>query len=143
MHFGWFSKSFLTWTTAQTFKNGQQRRVRSLLSCIHGELILATSQTGNRHKTESRTDALRLIAKPTPGIPRVYSDATALSASGASGEEPACQCRGHVSGLIPGLGRSAGGGNGNTPVFLPGQSHRHRSLAGYSPTKESDTTDVT
>ena len=32
-----------------------------------------------------------------------------------------------------------------TPVFLPGESHGQRSLAGYSPQgrKESDTTEVT
>ena len=32
-----------------------------------------------------------------------------------------------------------------TPVFLPGESHRQRSLAGYSAwgCKESDTTEVT
>ena len=32
-----------------------------------------------------------------------------------------------------------------TPVFLPGESHGQRSLAGYSPwgCKESDTTEVT
>ena len=32
-----------------------------------------------------------------------------------------------------------------TPVFLPGESHGQRSLAGYSPWghKESDTTEVT
>ena len=37
-------------------------------------------------------------------------------------------------GLIPGLGRSPGGGHGNpTPLFLPGESHRQRSLVGYSP----------
>ena len=37
-------------------------------------------------------------------------------------------------GLIPGSGRSPGEGNDNpTPVFLPGKSHRQRSLAGYSP----------
>ena len=36
--------------------------------------------------------------------------------------------------LIPGLGRSPGGGNGNpTAVFLPGKSHGQRSLGGYSP----------
>ena len=36
-------------------------------------------------------------------------------------------------GLIPGSGRSPGGGNGNlTLVFLPGESHGQRSLAGYS-----------
>ena len=34
-------------------------------------------------------------------------------------------------GLVPELGRSAGEGNA-TQVFLPGESHGHRSLAGYS-----------
>ena len=46
-------------------------------------------------------------------------------------------------GLIPGLGPSPGEGSGNsTSVFLPGESHGQRSLAGYSPggRKESDTT---
>ena len=44
-------------------------------------------------------------------------------------------------GLIPGSGRSPGGGHWQpTPVFLPGESHGQRSLAGYSPWghKESD-----
>ena len=37
-------------------------------------------------------------------------------------------------GVIPGSGRSSGGGNGNSlPVFLPGESHGHGSLVGYSP----------
>ena len=35
-------------------------------------------------------------------------------------------------GLIPGSGRSPGGGQ-PTPVFLPGESHGQRSPAGYSP----------
>ena len=46
-------------------------------------------------------------------------------------------------GSIPGSGRSPGGGKWQpTPVFLPGESHRQRSLAGYNPEghKESDTT---
>ena len=35
---------------------------------------------------------------------------------------------------ITGSGRSPGGGYDNpTPVFLPGESHRQRSLVGYSP----------
>ena len=44
--------------------------------------------------------------------------------------------------LIPGSGRSPGGGNGN-PVFLPGKFHGQRNLAGYSPQdhKELDTTE--
>ena len=50
------------------------------------------------------------------------------------------------TGLIPGLGRSPGEGNGNpTPVFLSGKSHGQRSLSGYSPWthKESDMTEHT
>ena len=40
-------------------------------------------------------------------------------------------------GLIPGLGKSSREGNGNpTSIFLPGKSHRQRSLVGYGP-KES------
>lgn len=74
-----FLQPLLTWTTAQTFKNGHQRRVRSLLPCIHGELILTTSQTGNRHKTESRTNAIRLIVKKMPSIPRNYFDSSTLT----------------------------------------------------------------
>ena len=47
-------------------------------------------------------------------------------------------------GSIPGLGRSPGEGNGNPlQLFLPGKSHRQRSLVGYSPLsrKELDTTE--
>ena len=51
-------------------------------------------------------------------------------------KESACNTRaiGDV-GSIPGLGRSPEGGRGNplTPVFLPGESHRQRSLVGYNP----------
>ena len=37
-------------------------------------------------------------------------------------------------GLIPGMGRFPGEGNGNpTPVFLPGKLHGQRGLWGYSP----------
>ena len=44
-------------------------------------------------------------------------------------------------GSIPGSGRSSGEGNGTT-VFLPGEFHGQRSLAGYSPRghKELETT---
>ena len=37
-------------------------------------------------------------------------------------------------GLVPGLGRTAGGGHWQpTPVFLPGESQGQRNLVGYSP----------
>ena len=65
---------------------------------------------------------------------------------GASGKGPTCQCRRFKGGgLIPGLGRSLGGGARQpTPVFLPGKSQGQRSLVGYSPEgcKESITTEV-
>ena len=59
-------------------------------------------------------------------------------------EVKASACNAGDLGSIPGSGRSPGKGNGNpTPVFLPGESHGQRSLAGYSPQghKESDTTE--
>ena len=49
---------------------------------------------------------------------------------GSDGKESACSA-GDL-GSITGVGRSPGEGNG-TPVFLPGESHGQRSLAGYSP----------
>ena len=33
-------------------------------------------------------------------------------------------------GLIPGLGRSSGEGDGNPLIFLPGKTHGQRSLVG-------------
>ena len=44
---------------------------------------------------------------------------------GTGGKEPACQCkRLRGMGLISRLGRSSGGGRGNTPVFLPAVTPR-------------------
>ena len=57
------------------------------------------------------------------------------------GKESACKT-GDV-GSIPESGRYPGEGKGNPLPFLPGKSHRQRSLAGYSPCgqKESDMTE--
>ena len=49
------------------------------------------------------------------------------------------------TGSISGSEIDLGGGHGKpTPVFLPGESHGQRSLAGYSPwgRKESDTAEA-
>ena len=45
--------------------------------------------------------------------------------------------------MIPGLGRSPGEGNSSRTVELPGEFHRQRNLAGYSPWghKESNRTE--
>ena len=54
------------------------------------------------------------------------------------GKESACNAA--DPGSIPGLRRSPGEGNGYPWVLLPGESHRQRNLAGYSPwgRRESD-----
>ena len=50
---------------------------------------------------------------------------------GSDSKESACNV-GDL-GLIPGLGRSPGGGAWQpTPVFLPGEFHGQRNLAGYT-----------
>ena len=58
------------------------------------------------------------------------------------GEEITCDAGDAGDGSsIPGLGGSPGEGNGITPVFVPGESHGQRGLAGSSPwgLRESDT----
>ena len=54
---------------------------------------------------------------------------------GASGKEPACQCRRlEIGGFDPWVGKIPWRRKGQpSPVFLPGKSHGQRSLAGYSP----------
>ena len=66
---------------------------------------------------------------------------------GASGREPACQCwRLKRCRFNPWVRKIPWRRKGQpTPVFLPGESHGQRSLAGYSPRghEESDTTETT
>ena len=65
---------------------------------------------------------------------------------GTGGEETACQCRRHKRrGFDPWVGKIPWRGPWQpTPVFLLGESHRQRSLVGYSPQghRERDTTEV-
>ena len=69
------------------------------------------------------------------------------SPGGASGKEPACQCRRRKRlGFDPWVGKIPWRRAWQpTPVILPRESHGHRSLAGYSPwgPEESDTTKAT
>ena len=66
---------------------------------------------------------------------------------GASGKEPACQCRRRKRlGFDPWVGKiSRRRAWQPTPVFLPEESHGQRSLTGHSPwgCKESDTAEAT
>ena len=69
---------------------------------------------------------------------------TMLAGFPSGSEGKASTCNAGNPGSLPGWGRSPGEGNGNPfPIFLPGESHRQRSLVGYSPQgcKESDTTE--
>jgi len=51
---------------------------------------------------------------------------------GASGKEPACQCRRcKKHGFDPWVGKIPWRAWQPTPIFLPGESHGQRSLAGY------------
>ena len=54
---------------------------------------------------------------------------------GASGKEPACQCRRHEEMWVPSLGLEDPWRRAwqPTPVFMPGEPHGQRSLVGYSP----------
>ena len=69
-----------------------------------------------------------------PGLPRWRSDKEPTCNAGGSGD----------AGSIPGSGGSPGGEHGNpTPVFLPGESHGQRNLAGCPWGLEaSDTTEA-
>ena len=64
-----------------------------------------------------------------------------------SGKEPTCQCRKHERrGFIPWVRKTPWRRAWQpTPVFLPGESHGQRGLAGYSLQghEESETTEVT
>ena len=66
---------------------------------------------------------------------------------GASGEEPSCQCRGHKRHRFDLWLRKIPWKRAwrSTPVFLPAEFHRQRSLAGYGPwgRKELNTPEVT
>ena len=64
------------------------------------------------------------------GIAKMFGNKIHFLFGGSDGKESACSA-GDL-GSITGVGRSPGEGNG-TPVFLPGEFHGQRSLAGYSP----------
>ena len=84
------------------------------------------------HKPGPTLVGSRCLVKCFP-LGSVWVQGKALP-SGASGEESAgCAGGGRGPGSIPGSGRSPGEGNGSPTLFLPGESHGQRSLAGYSP----------
>ena len=79
------------------------------------------------------------------GAKRQESSLVSLLSSPGGSDGKEFSCNAGDLGLIPGLGRSPGGGRDwqPNPVFLPGKSHGQRSRAGYSPWghKASDMTE--
>ena len=80
-------------------------------------------------------------------VPAAVEREPAWASRRLRGEEPAGQCRRHTRrGLHAWVGKNPWRRAWQPiPVFLPGESHGQRSLAGYSPwgCKESDTTEAT
>ena len=112
----------LAWVAIPFSKGSSWPRDQTQISCIAGRFftIWATREAY----------AISLTSFNKWGLP-----------GSSAGKESACNVG--DMGLIPGLGRSPGEGNGNTPVFLPGEFHGRRSLVSYSPRgcKGLDTTE--
>ena len=85
--------------------------------------------------------------KSTDGLKNLHISLLIDFPGGASGKEPAHQCRRRKRrGLDPWVRKIPWRRAWQfTPVFLPGESYGQRSLAGYSPQgcKESDMAEVT
>ena len=84
--------------------------------------------------------ALKSVAATLTGAPRGSPGFAGMTQvrveqQAALHKEPACQCRGRQRlGFDPWGGKISWSGKRQpTPVFLPGESHGRRSLAGYSP----------
>ena len=87
---------------------------------------------------------------PTPlslGFLGLFETTQLYAPSGASGKEPACQCRRHRRpGFNPWVAKIPWRrARQPTTLFLPGKSQRQRTLVGFGPKghKESNTTEVT
>ena len=86
---------------------------------------------------------LRVGVDHHPGLLRYKLVLTTGFAGGSDGKESSCNA-GDLD-LIPGLGRSPGGGHGNPLQYSCLENpHRQRNLVGYSPwgRKESDATEL-
>ena len=90
--------------------------------------LLKERQWSLREKIKEAT--LQLLSRTyCPGFP----SAAVIKNPPASAADKGGSIPGSIAGLIPGWGRSPGGGNGNPPpVVSPGEFHVQRNLAGYS-----------
>ena len=112
----------------QGWKSLQQK----VLGKLHNDMQKKKKEEERKKRKQRKLNWTPILPWGFPGI--------------TSGKEPACQCRrqerqfwslGQEDPLEEEMYFS-------TPVFLPGESHKQKSLVGYSPqgNKESDTTEV-
>ena len=143
------------WRPTPVLLPGKSHRRRSLVACSFcGRSESDTTERLHFHfhalekemATRSSALAWRLLGKEEPGrLPSMGSHrvgydwrdlaAAAVAAGGASGKEPACQCRRHKRREFDPWVRKIPWGRAwhPTPVFLPGESHGQRNLEGLGP----------
>ena len=118
------------WQPTPVFWPGESHGQRSLAGCSPWGHTESDTTEGTEHKmptvTDGRFRSVQLLRW-------------------CSGKEPGCQCRRHRRhGFNPWVRKISWRRKWQpTPVFLPGKSHRQRSLVGYSPWghTESDLTE--
>ena len=123
---------------------------------LTGTLLVWETQQESRYARDwSQTGALDSAFTGMPVVNKVRKESLPLERreirrgfpSGASGKEPACQCRRcKRHGFDPWVGKIPWRrAQQPTPVFLPGEFHGQRNLVGYSPwgRKELDIIEVT
>ena len=131
---------------------GQYTECEMLMGML---LVWETQQESQYARDWSQTGALDPAFTGMPVVNKVSKESHHLERreirrgfpSGASGREPACQCRRcKRHGFNPWVGKIPWKrAQQPTPVFLPGEFHGQRNLVGYSPwgRKESDMIEVT
>ena len=74
-----------------------------------------------------------------------YNHLRGCCPDGSAGKEPICNAKdtGDTGSILRSRGAPKGGNGNSTPVFLPKNSHKYKSMVGYSPKgrKESDMTE--
>ena len=128
--------------------SNQQHYIQSEFKFLSTFLLLHPSHSSQRKFSafKSLCDQLGLTQIMHDHLP-ILRLITLIGGGGTRGKEPACKCRRHKRHRFhPWVGKIPWRRAWQpTPVFLPGESHGQRGLAGYSPRgrKESDTTEVT